>query len=109
MDQGKWLEQMKAELDAKKAELDAKENTLGELRTTIERLGTAISAMEGTLHPVKTGARGQRQISPEARQRIVEAQKKRWEKIRQEKAATLKAKQEKANQKEPLRAAGGKR
>ena len=84
MDQQKWLEQMRAELEKNRKELSDREGSLTDLRTNILRLENAIGAMEG--NPVARGGRDgrtRRTISPEARERIVAAQRKRWEKVRE--------------------------
>lgn len=98
--------QMREELKQAEEALAEREKTLDDLRTKVERLKGALSAMEGRV-PIHTltsyaaqrraegaGQRVRREMSPEAKERIREAQRKRWAKQRGEGHQTAEVKPE---------------
>ena len=86
-------DQLADQLEAAKLELSQKEGELDGLRLTVERLGMSLAGLSGTLGAPRTSGRGgKRMLSPEARQRIQEAQRKRWDKVRQLKSGSEKPK-----------------
>lgn len=94
MELDQLVNQMREELKQAEEALAEREKTLDDLRTKVERLKGALSAMEGRM-PIHTltsyaaqrraeGTGTRRQMSPEAKERIREAQRKRWAKQRED-------------------------
>jgi len=62
--------------------LIAEREKLGDLNALIltrDRLDAQIAQLKGILDPAPIKAAGKRNLSPEARQRIADGQKKRWQ------------------------------
>ncbi|MGH9472256.1 MAG: hypothetical protein ACRD2H_10405 [Terriglobales bacterium] len=61
------------------------------------RIESALKILRGLDHAGRTGSSGIRNISPEGRKRIAEAQKRRWAKVRAAKAQQQTKRQSAAN------------
>ena len=66
-------------IDSILAQIDAEIARLTQARSLLANLGTvSVSASKKTATPVKAKKRKKRVLSPEARKRIADAQRKRW-------------------------------
>ena len=66
-------------IDSILAQIDAEIARLTQARSVLANLGTVpVSASKKTANPVKAKKRKKRVLSPEARKRIADAQRKRW-------------------------------
>jgi hypothetical protein len=66
-------------IDSILAQIDAEIARLTQARSLLANLGTvSVSAPKKTAAPVKAKKRKKRVLSPEARKRIADAQRKRW-------------------------------
>lgn len=75
---------------ARLAELEAQARKLrGATKAAVDAASASLAAGKDEATPVKaTRARKKRKLSPDARRRIADAQKRRWAKVRKEKAAS---------------------
>ncbi len=91
------LERMRQDLEKAQSELDEREKGISDMREYTSNLRNAVSMMEGNFRPETASPRGHGRSGPrgpmsaEGRQRIVEAQKRRWDRIRALKAASAAA------------------
>ncbi|MDR3741794.1 MAG: hypothetical protein P4L40_22470 [Terracidiphilus sp.] len=72
------------------AEIDAEIEKLQQVRALLSHAGKAMKMAERTATTKSVKVRKQRVLSPEARKRIADAQKKRWAAARAAKAAAAK-------------------